>query len=82
HSGSSDKPDGSYKRAFDHILSKTKLNVTSYEIITDKTFTGYAYVDSVLDLSDHCPVIMRFMTQKQELGVVVGNTKDKMIAWR
>ena len=84
YNSSSTAPDGSYKRAFDHILSKTKLNVTSYEIITDKDFTeyGYTHVENVLDLSDHCPVIMRFMTQKQELGVVVGNTKDKMIAWR
>ena len=79
---SSVAPSSNNDYALDHILSKTKLNVTSYEIITDKTFTGYTYVDSVLDLSDHCPVIMRFMTQKQELGVVVGNTKDKMIAWR
>ena len=81
---SSVAPDSKYEYALDHILTRNKLKVSSYEIIKDKTFTGYTYVDSVLDLSDHCPVIMRFYSESQSVNIGIDDTnaKDVTVTWR
>ena len=86
YSDFSDAPTGAYSAAIDHILSKTSLDVVSYDIITDKIFTGYDMVSSVLDLSDHCPVVMTFTVPVEisgngRLDVVIGNAEDVTAEW-
>ena len=88
YSESSDAPDANstYKKnAIDHILSKTELNVKRYDIIIDRTFEGYSYVEKVLDLSDHCPVVMTFAISVEieggYLDMVVGDAQDVTAEW-
>lgn len=82
---SSKAPEGAYSEAIDHILTRTELNVSRYDIITDKTFEGYTYVSSVLDLSDHCPVIMTFRIPLERsegrLDIVIGDAVDVTVEW-
>lgn len=86
HSSSSDAPTGAYRDAIDHILSKTELDVKSYDIITDKTFANGDRVTCVLDLSDHCPVVMTFtitteISEGGRLNIIVGDAEDVTADW-